>query len=127
SIATSTVRRGAKPVKLLIISVRIRSNPGTDKRLTGRTTSPVAGLVTSRSKRLKTPDSTTTSAANRANRVAGCGRAFPTRSTTLRKREKTELGLLLSTSVIRGRFLVQRKGFRNAVPFTWFPEIGSAI
>ena len=47
SIATSTVPRGAKDVKVVTISVRMRCNPARLRRLTGRIVSPVPGCVTS--------------------------------------------------------------------------------
>ena len=45
NIATRTVPNGAKPVKLVIISVTIRCNPKRDSRLMGSTAVPVVSIA----------------------------------------------------------------------------------
>lgn len=86
SMATSTVPRGAKLVKLVTIRVSMRWSPSTVMRLTGLISSPVPGWVTTRSNWAVMAEATTTPRAMRANRVPGCGSAFPTRSIQLRAR-----------------------------------------
>jgi hypothetical protein len=49
--ATSTVPRGAKPVKLVTVWRRIRCRPSIDSSETGRTASPVTGCIATRSSR----------------------------------------------------------------------------
>ena len=99
SIDTNTVPSGAKPVKFVTICVSIRWSPSRVRRLTGSMVSPVDGWVTESPRLAKMPDNTTTASAMSANRLAGCGRKLPTRSTTSRNRVNSDEGFFMSDSV----------------------------
>ena len=71
-------------MKLVIISVRIRCRPYCEMRLTGATISPVAGWATVTFSVLNIQERRITKPASMPNRLAGCGRVFPTRSTPAR-------------------------------------------
>ena len=85
SIETSTVPSGAKLVKLVTISTRMRCRPATVSRLIGCMVSPVRGWIASRPVRAAIPETTMITPARMANSVPGCGRALPPRSTAVRK------------------------------------------
>ncbi len=89
SMATSTVPRGAKLVKLVTISVTRRRRPSAFKSEFTAIHSPSLagrGSATETPSAAAMPLATTTSTQRMANSVTGCGSRLPSHSTLSRKR-----------------------------------------
>ncbi len=103
SMATSTVPRGAKPVKLEIVCSRIQCSPSLDTRLMMSIEASSIGLTASSPSLLNSQDRRISPKAKMAKSVAGCGSALPTLSIAVRNRERIEVrGTDFSLSFIGG-------------------------
>ena len=91
SKATSTVPKGAKPVKFFTMLVRMKSNPSFEKRLFTPTLSFVPGCTTVTPPIFTNHEMIIINKASNRNNVAGSGSAFPVLSITASDRLVNDL------------------------------------